>query len=234
MVKPLTSGQSSEGVFTMNMQWMRERSSSFLIAILFGIIIVVFALQFGPGSKGCNSDLAIAGKVNGQVVTSGEWSFYYNQLFSNYQRFDPGFNNQKAEEYNLKQKAFDQVVDSILLAQTGEEIGLAVGDKEAGRDIVSSGAFKDESGAFDRDLYRRMINYYYKMSVNRYEDKHKDDMAGDRIRSLLRNGPMVSENYAFDQWKLDNEKITLDFVKFNSADYKKRRRPDRRGNQSLR
>ena len=200
----------------MNMQWMRDRQSSMLAILLFGIIIVVFALQFGPGSRGFTAKNTTAAVVNGEKVTPGEWSFYYTQLYNMYQRFDPNFNNEKAEQMNLRDKALEQIVNQILLTQSAERMGLTVSEKEAAGDILKSDAFKEE-GKFNKEVYKRMVNYYYKMSVPRYEDKHRRDMAGDRLRSYLVNGTMVSENMAFDEWRLDNEKVALDFVKFAYA-----------------
>ncbi len=197
----------------MNMQWMRERSGSFFIMLIFGIIIVVFALQFGPGSRGFTSVSSYAAKVNGETVTVGEWSFYYNQLFNSYQQFDPNFNNEKAEQYGLKDKALDQVVTRVLLSQAGHRLGLAVGPLEVARNIVDNPAFQ-EDGQFDKDLYRRMVNYYYKMSVARYEEKHEEDMIGNRISTLLSEGPVLSANAAYDEWSVENDKINLEFVKF--------------------
>ena len=197
----------------MNLQWMREHSSSFLAFLLFGIIIVVFALQFGPGSRGCTSKLPIAGKVNGQVITIGEWSFFYNQLFNLQKRYDPDLDDDKAEALNIKGKALNQVVDRILLAQAGERLGLGVSEEEVGRDIFESTAFH-LNDRFNKNTYHRMVNYYYKMSVSRYEEKHRQDMAGDRLRAMFNGGVMVSEKLAFEEWKLENEKVNLEFVKF--------------------
>ncbi len=204
----------------MNMQFMRDKSSSLLIVLLFGAIIVVFALQFGPGSKGCTSSRPIAGTVNGEAITTGEWSFYYDQLFSYYQRFDPRFNNDKADQYKLKEKALEQIVDSMLLAQTGEDMGLYPSQKEVAQSIFEDDSFKEgEEGyrKFSKELYRRMVNYYYKMSVKRYEKKRYSDMTGGRVRSILTDGPMVSENYARHEWELEKEQINLEFVRFKSA-----------------
>ncbi|RJO69592.1 MAG: hypothetical protein C4523_06140 [Myxococcales bacterium] len=201
----------------MNMQWMRERSSSLLISLLFAAIIIVFALQFGPGSRGFTAERAEAGAVNGEAIHSGEWSFYYQQLFDSRQRFDPNFNNEKAEQFGLKQQALDQLIDKMLLSQEGERLGLAVSRAEVGRDIFKSPVFQVE-GKFDKDLYTRMVNYYFKMSVSAYEEKHQEEMAGGRIAGLIQASPVVSETTAYDEWLLDNERVTLEFVKFAPAE----------------
>ncbi len=204
----------------MSMQGMRDNSGSLMIIILFGIIIIVFALQFGPGSQGFSAKTPVVGKVNGEAVTVGEWSFYYNQLFSSYQRFDQNFNNEKAMEYDLKGKALDQVVDRILLAQQGIDLGLSVSEREVGLSLLENPAFQDE-GRFDKDQYKRMVNYYYKMSMSRFEEKLQRDMAGNRIRHMLQASPQVANSLAFEEWALNNEKVNLDFVKFSLSNAKK-------------
>lgn len=198
----------------MNMQWMREKSGSFLITLLFGTIIVVFILQFGPGSRGLSSKSNFAAKINGEVVTTGEWSFYYNQLYTMYQNFDPTFNDQKAEQFGLKEKALDQVIAQSLMAQAGNDLGFLISDSEVTKDLLSTTAFQ-ENGRFDKDLYKRTVQYYYKMSVPRYERKHKGDMMGDRVRSLINDGPMVSDSFAFEEWSIENEKLELAYVRFS-------------------
>jgi|GEM_PF-257040 len=205
----------------MNMQFMREHSNSMLITIMFGIIIVVFAFSFGPGSRGCTTSQPIAGRVNGEAITTGEWSFYYDQLYSYYQRFDPQFNNEKADEYKLKDKAMEQIVDNMLLAQAGHSMGLYISEEEVAKSIIKDPSFgegeEQDARKFSKDLYRRMVNYYYKMSVTRYEQKRFSDMMGERVRSVLNNGVVISENFAKSEWALDQEKIGLEFVRFNTA-----------------
>ncbi len=204
----------------MNMQFMREHSNSMLITLLFGIIIVVFAFEFGPGRRGCSTSQPIAGRVNGEAITIGEWSFYYDQLYSYYQRFDPQFNNEKAEEYKLKDKAMEQIIDNMLLAQAGHDMGLFISEEEVAKSIIEDPSFREgeeDSRKFSKDLYRRMVNYYYKMSVTRYEQKRFSDMMGERVRSFLNNGPVISENFAKSEWALDQEKIGLEFVRFKAS-----------------
>ena len=197
----------------LNLSWMRQNSGSMFVVLIFGIIIVVFALQFGPGSSGFKATSHQVGSINGQAVTVGELSFYYNQLFEQKQRMDASYNKEKADADNLIDQAFDQIVDKVLLAQTGEDLGFRVSDIEVGKDIVESPSFQVE-GRFDKDYYKRVVQYYYKMSIGRYEDKRKGEMAGERILSLLRDGAVVSDELAFADWKLENEKVNLSFVKY--------------------
>ncbi len=197
----------------LNLSWMRQNSGSMFVFLIFGILIIVFALQFGPGSSGFTATSHEAGSINGQAVTIGELSFYYNQLYEQKQRMDAGYNKEKADADGLVGQAFDQIADKVLLAQTGDDFGFQVSDMEVGKDIVNSPSFQVE-GRFDKEYYKRVVQYYYKMSIGRYEEKRKGEMAGERILSLLRDGAVVSDQAAFVDWKLSNEKVNLQFVKF--------------------
>jgi peptidyl-prolyl cis-trans isomerase D len=197
----------------MNMQWMRDNSGSMLITLLFGIIIVVFALQFGPGSKGFTSSGSYAAEVNGDPISIGEWSFQYQSLFTYYQRIMPNFNNEQADAMGLKDQALDAVIDQVLLAQMAARMGLVVSREEVRQDILSNTGFH-ENGVFDKDLYKRMVNYYFKLSIPKYEEKRKDDMRAERLQDLLRNSVMVADSYVNQEWLLDQETVNLEFVKF--------------------
>lgn len=198
----------------MKMQWMRQNSGSMLIMLLFSVIILVFVLEFGPGSKGLTASRDYAAEVNGEVVTVGEWSFQYQNLFNYYQRLMPNFNNDQATALGLREQALDAVVEQVLLSQMADRMGLVVSSVEVGRDIVENPAFH-ENGAFDKDLYRRMVNYYFKLSVPKYEQKRKKDMRAERLQHLLRNGVMLSDSFAYNEWLLDQESVNLEFVKFS-------------------
>jgi len=200
----------------LNLSWLRQNSGSMLMVMIFGVIIVVFAFQFGPGSDGFTASSQRAGSVNGDAISVGEVAFYYNQLYEQESRRDKTFDQTKAKETGLLSKAYDQIINRVLLAQTAERLGFSVSDEEVGRDIVSSPVFNKE-GVFDKEIYRRTIQYYYKMSLTRYEEKHKSDMAGERIRSLLADGFQVSEELVYADWYLQNEKVALKYLKFQSA-----------------
>ena len=56
------------------LEQMRKNSRSFLIMILFGIIIVVFVISFGPQSRGTTCEQSMgedhyAARIGGQVIS---------------------------------------------------------------------------------------------------------------------------------------------------------------------
>ena len=64
------------------LEQMRKSSQSLLIYVLFGIVIAVFIINFGPQSRGgsCESTMAndhYAAKVAGELVTSSDFHYGY-------------------------------------------------------------------------------------------------------------------------------------------------------------
>ena len=62
------------------LEQMRKNSRSLLIMILFGIIIVVFVISFGPQSQGTTCDQSMderpyAAKVGGQVISNNDFRY---------------------------------------------------------------------------------------------------------------------------------------------------------------
>ena len=62
------------------LEQMRKSSQSLLIYLLFGIVIAVFIINFGPQSRGgsCESTMAddhYAAKVSGQMITKNDFRY---------------------------------------------------------------------------------------------------------------------------------------------------------------
>src|SRR5690348_9523933 len=62
------------------LEQMRKSSQSLLIYVLFGIVIAVFIINFGPQSRGgsCESTMAndhFAAKVGGELVTKNDFRY---------------------------------------------------------------------------------------------------------------------------------------------------------------
>ncbi len=116
----------------MNAHLEPKRVVSYLFIIA---IAVVFTLQFGPGSRGCEQPLtpkksAAAAVVNGKEIPVKEFlAAYNNQL----QYFKLQGNNIPASlirQLGIPQQVLDQLVTSELLAQAADKQGIVPADAE--------------------------------------------------------------------------------------------------------
>src|SRR5437016_2485229 len=114
---------------------MRENAQSVLTYVLFGIIIVVFVVSFGPGSKGCGGSAvrgaAYAAKVNGSTINQADFEQQYGQMYRLYQQQGGGnFTKEMAEQLGLRDNVMNRLVDRELVIQEAQKHGLAVTDED--------------------------------------------------------------------------------------------------------
>src|SRR5215468_7112808 len=106
---------------------MRKNSRSLLITVLFGIIILVFIINFGPQSRGSSCEQVMnedeyAAKVDGRVISDSD--FRYGYLLRG-ERPD-----KQARQIHLKESVMDSLIERELLTSIGEKLGFVVTDEE--------------------------------------------------------------------------------------------------------
>src|SRR5512133_2348230 len=110
---------------------LRANSRSVLTYVLFGIMIVVFVVSFGPGSKGCSAEggrtESWAAKVNGEAISPSEFDQQYVQRARLYQQ-QLGGDPSGVLQVRLRQMAMEQLVQRELLEQEGRRTGIVVTD----------------------------------------------------------------------------------------------------------
>lgn len=184
------------------MEVLRQHSKSFIIYLLFGIIIVVFVISFGPGSECGPKGETLAAEVNGQRVPITE--------------FEAQFRQQEKDTAEARKAAMDQVVEREILAQEAAKLGLYVSDKEMAKKIRSlKGLWKD--GKFEMEYYKRYVNGMLGSSIPVFETRFRKEMMGDGLRALLTQALYVSDVEVEAEWKLRNTKIDLEFIAFDET-----------------
>jgi peptidyl-prolyl cis-trans isomerase D len=198
---------------------LRSKSRSVLTYVLFGIIIVVFVVSFGPGSQGCqveglSSHTAV--EVDGYVVAPADYEEAYGNLFRTYQaRVGQSFTRELADQLGLRNVAMNQLVDRVLVVQEAKRRGLRVTPDEVNRVVWSIPSFQTD-GRFDIELYRRAVRQSYG-SESRFEERLVDDLLFQKMTALLREGALVSEDEVRAAWMADSDRVDLEWVRFPYA-----------------
>src|SRR5687768_16064494 len=122
---------------------MRKHSQSFIIYLLFGAIIAVFVIQFGPAGQGLQvQDSGFAAKVDGETISEDEFRRAYGQLLSYYQD-QRGFDMKLAKQLNLKKQVLDQLIDQRVLKLAAERNGFKVASAELRDTLLKMEAFQN-------------------------------------------------------------------------------------------
>src|SRR5512146_1562501 len=194
---------------------LRANSRSVLTYVLFGIIIVVFVISFGPGSKGCGAGGRTetwAAKVNGEAVTPADFDQQYGQLLRIYQQ-QGGGDLAGLLQARLRQMAMDQVVQRELVEQEARRQGIVVTDDEVASAIKALPSFQS-NGQFDMDLYKRAVSNAYG-SPGKFEERMRRDLAYQKMMALLRGTAKVTDDEVKDAWMAESDRADLEFARFS-------------------
>src|SRR3954471_2730382 len=119
------------------LEQMRRSSQSLLIYVLFGIVIAVFIINFGPHGGGCDggptsSAMADAAKVDSKTLSGQDFRYAYLLLGGG--QYSP----QMARARRLKETIMDKLIERELLALEADRLGIRVSEEEAEDQILES------------------------------------------------------------------------------------------------
>ncbi len=198
---------------------LRSKSRSVLTYVLFGIIIVVFIVSFGPGSQGCQVEglsAHSAVEVDGYVVAPADYEEAYGNLFRTYQaRMGQTFTRELADQLGLRNVAMNQLIDRVLVVQEAKRRGLRVTPDEINRAVWAIPSFQTD-GRFDIELYRRSVRQAYG-SESRFEERLVEDLLFQKMMALIRENALVSEEEIRAAWLAESDRVNLSYVRFPIA-----------------
>ncbi len=144
----------------------------------YGLIIalaVLFGLQWGPGSSGCEKfgtlkdakEEAVA-TVNGQTVPVKEFVRLYSSQAQNFRA--QGIPADLLKQFGIHKQVVDQLVNGELLAQAAEAQGIRASDDEVVTLLLKNTEFQKD-GKFDQSRYEDIINQYEGTTTVQFEEK---------------------------------------------------------------
>lgn len=205
---------------TFMLDTLRSRKGSFIIGILFGIIILTFIVSFGPGSFSQiagTADQGYAARINGVTVDAADFQFAFNMQVNRLRQvYGNNLDANTIKGMRLKDNVMDELINTEILRQYAERMGFAVGDDEVLQSIAHAEAFKT-AGKFDMALYEKLVRYYYRTSPKAFEMRQRRVLLADKARAILSDGAFAADEEAKSDYIARNERVKLDFVKFDPA-----------------
>ena len=197
---------------------MRTNAKSSLIALIFGAIIVTFIFSFGRGSSGFRTRTpeTWAARVNGDLVTAGDFTQAYSNRFRQMSQMRGGkYTTENAKQDNLKKETLKGLVDQELIAQQAEDLGIVISDTEIADAIAKSPQFQQD-GKFEFDYYKRLVENGYGMSIPRFETAWRRDMLRSKVIQAALAGANVSDDEIKAYFASQHESAAVSYVKFNA------------------
>ena len=140
------------------LQNIRDNSKGVISYILIGFLVVIFAL-FGVESLfNWNPSANKVAEVNGEVITQTQLE---NAIARQKQQMMARYGEQIPSEFlsdeYLRKPALESLIQSELLHQAAEKMGMAIGKDLINQKIIGLPMFQGESGAFDNARYQQVL-----------------------------------------------------------------------------
>lgn len=196
---------------------LRSNAKSTLTWVIVVGIVVVFAINFGPGSLAkqqsrAPSEQTYAARVNGTTIPVAEWERQYGQLYSLYRaQAGEAFTRELADQLGLGRQALDQIVDRQLVIQEAKKRGIAVSSAELTQLVHSDPNFQ-ENGQFRFEIYEDYARRAYG-SPGKLEAVLKDQLLYQKIMAALRETVKIPDAEVRAAWEADADRAALSFVR---------------------
>jgi peptidyl-prolyl cis-trans isomerase D len=209
------------------LEQMRKSSQSLLIYVLFGIVIAVFIINFGPQSRGgsCESTMAndhYAAKVSGQLVTRNDFRYGFLVLGG------AQYPAQMAKQQHLKETVMDKLIERELLAAEAERLGYVISDEQVEDQIGEAKLIglgyprtvprMTKDGRFNYDAFKNFVQFELGVTPQGFIDEQKKELLAARVRDLLRGSVTVSPNEVKADFLRKNMQVNLEYVRFAARD----------------
>jgi peptidyl-prolyl cis-trans isomerase D len=210
------------------LEQMRRSSQSLLIYVLFGIVIAVFIINFGPHGGGCDggptsSAMADAAKVDSKTLSGQDFRYAYLLLGGG--QYSP----QMARARRLKETIMDKLIERELLALEAERLGFRVSDEEVedllmesrivGLGYEQTVPMIQKDGKFDYDLFSKFVRFQLNMSPRSFIEEQRREMLAQRVRLLLRTGVNVSPDEVKTDFLRRGNQVNVEYVRFPTRRY---------------
>ena len=207
------------------LEFMRKHARNWLMKVLLGIVILVFIFYFGS-TRGKQKADAIA-TIEGKSVSHVDFQKEYMNLADFYrQRYGGTLTDEMLKGLNLKQQAYDNLINQVIILQKAKELNLDVSEEEVRASILSSPTFQ-RGGVFDERIYQQVLRYY-KMTAADFESAQQKGLTIARMEDLLQDGVKVSDKEIFDLYRFQSEKIDVSFLTLSTKDLRKAARPEQK------
>ena len=211
------------------LEQMRRQGASIFIYLIFGLLIVIFVINFAPsrhngdGGGGCSTTSNTVVAVDG---TEANQTSYFVAYFARAQRFSGTSTRQKVY------LALDILIRRELLAQQGTALGLHttgdLADEEIKRGrLFIAGEAEDAHGIyFDEEFfnYKKWKNWVASLnniSPGSYTEEQARGLQAALTSEVLAGSVRVSRDEALADFLYDNDTATYDVVSFDAGKYRR-------------
>src|SRR5579872_3734848 len=204
------------------MNKMREKMTV-IFAGLAGAFLLMIIFEWGAQGdffKGSSRKADEIGRVNGTSITNKDYDDAFAQLRQQKLQESKKATLSEADEFDLREKAWDQVIVGKIIDQKIDEFGIVVTDEEV-RDILYYNppeflkrSFIDSTGRFDQASYFQALrDPHNDTTVSNVSKQLRDELKKQKLSSLLQTVIRTTRSDMWDRYYNTNAKATVQMIK---------------------
>ncbi len=204
------------------LQILRNKAQSTVIQVIVVIIALVFVF-WGVGTNMMNSrEVAIT--VDDDEITFQQFQEAYDQAIKNLSaQFGGTLPKGLDESLGIKQQVIEQLIQSSLLRQGADRMGLRVSADEVRKFIIAMPQFQ-ENGSFNMERYQALLAAN-RMTPNTFEASMRHDMLSDKtVQNISKFVILAADIEILDLYNRRMKRWPPDLSKLTRTASKKRSR----------
>jgi len=198
------------------LSFIRKNAQSVIIQAIVVVIAIVFVF-WGVGAKLKDNPNAIA-VVNGKEIAYRDFQQSYERAVENYkQQFGGQMPQGFLESIGLKEQVLNQLIQSELLRQGAEKVGVMI-SKEATQGKIQEMAVFNKNGRFDLANYKAVLERN-RLSPKAFESGIQNDLLINRVVDAIGSFANISGKEVQDWIDYTDQEIKLAYTVFRGDNY---------------
>jgi len=193
--------------------FLRDHAQSWLIKGLLLIIVVTFIVSFGVGTFSNTKEVMVT-VGDREILVQDYVSRYQRQLEQMRSQF--GENTERiAQQINLRQQVYDNMINQHLILISAEEQGLRVTPEELQATVLQQPVFHAD-GRFDRSRYLTVLRQN-ELTPAQFEGGLREDLMVEKYQRNLLAGLVVSDREIDQRFRINHEQVTVNYILVDPA-----------------
>lgn len=194
----------------------RKHATSWLIKVALFLIVIVFI--FWGGYSYTERDASRLARVNDQYITLAEFDKSYNQMVEMYRRqFGNSFSEEMIRQLNLKQQAFNTLINRYLVSEAAQNLGLTASAQEVQQRILEYPVFQKD-GMFDKERYVLVLQQN-RLSPEMFEQQMKEDLSLQNVENFVKRQAAVTDEEILAEFRFNQSPIQITYVELDPKSF---------------
>ncbi len=199
------------------LDFLRKRKRNWAILFLLVLIIIVFVAFYGGNKMGDRTSSEVA-MINGEPISQREFAAEYQRTVERYREMLKGqLTEEMIKGLNLKGNIVETLVQKKLVLQEAQSLGLMATDDDVAHQLAKVPEFQ-VAGRFNKERYLQLLQAN-RLQPAQFEEDQRDQITLQRLYSIILDSVQVSDAEVRERYRLDQEKINLQFVKLSANDF---------------